>query len=277
MLGKLIKHEFKATWKTYTVIYLALIALTVLTRISVEMPFENKIFDIVRILLSLAYVIVAVCVGFFSIVIGLERFYKNMLKDQGYLTHTLPVKEWQHIVTKTLVFTVWTVVSSVVAFMSVMLFGVGRPEFRNVLNHIGDMFSGLSDYPRVIAAIIMGIVLLIVQVAVNLLGFYAAFSLGQIFGKHRILGAVIFYFVLNYAMQLLMSVFMLLSEGIMNKFDNMSVEISGATGNMLLAQINSQTGVIMAFFGLCFVMEFIIAAVYFVITNFMLSKKLNLE
>ena len=46
MLGKLIKHEFKETYKIFGILYGAFILLTLISRFSLKLPFDNMfLFD----------------------------------------------------------------------------------------------------------------------------------------------------------------------------------------------------------------------------------------
>ena len=73
MLRKLIKHEFKANWKTFGLIYAALLILTLVTRGIYELDFESEIFKLTKYICTFAYVLVVVFVAFFNIIIAFSR------------------------------------------------------------------------------------------------------------------------------------------------------------------------------------------------------------
>ena len=84
MLGKLIKHEFKATGKSFVLLFGATLALTVFSKIAMYLPFDNLIWQII---VGVAAVACVFCIfaGFIvAFVIMIYRFYNNMLKDEGY-------------------------------------------------------------------------------------------------------------------------------------------------------------------------------------------------
>ena len=121
MLGKLIKHEFKATGKSFVLLFGATLALTIFSKIGMNLPFDNFIW---RIIIGVAAVGCVFCIfaGFIvAFVIMIYRFYNNMLKDEGYLSHTLPVKSWQHLISKLVTDLVWLLASIAVSFLSLFI------------------------------------------------------------------------------------------------------------------------------------------------------------
>lgn len=271
MLGKLIKHEFKATAKVFSLLYVAFITLTLLTKFCVYIPFENYVFKIMEILLSILYVVALMGMSLFSFVLVLMRFNTNMLKDQGYLSNTLPVKMWQHITAKVITYVVWVVLSFIAMFVSLGIFfaGDGSEEV------IRAFFNKLADNTGLIPLLIFVIVLLIAQAFVNILNCFAALSLGQIFSKHRVAGAVLFYFVLNYALGFLTSVAMVAAEPLINKIA--VVEDAATEINSFTEVVLSVRGPLYAYLFVLLLCQIVLGVIYYVITNFMLTKKLNLE
>lgn len=271
MLGKLIKHEFKATYKIFGLLFGALLALTLLTKFCVYIPDDYKIFKILKIILTVLYVIIVVCMSLFSVVIVLMRFNNNMLKDQGYLSHTLPVKMWQQITAKVLTYMVWVILSVMGTVISLGIFFTGEGTGKVIRMFV----NGLSDNKKLIPMLICFTVIMIMQIGVNILNFFAAMSLGQIFSKHRTAGAVLFYFILNYALSFISSLLMLVADPLMKKIETIDakLQVASSFGDVMVAV----QGPMYAYMGVLFVMEIFLAVVYFAITNYMLTRKLNLE
>ena len=93
MLKQLLKYEFKATGRTYGGLYLALVALAVLSGFSLRSSSKDDFAS----LLLFAYMVVAVAVAVVSVMTIVTRFTRNLLGREGYLMHTLPVTESQLI------------------------------------------------------------------------------------------------------------------------------------------------------------------------------------
>ena len=96
MLKQLLKYEFKATGRTYGGLYLALVALAVLSGFSLRSSSKDNFAS----LLLFAYMVVAVAVAVVSVMTIVTRFTRNLLGREGYLMHTLPVTETQLVTLK---------------------------------------------------------------------------------------------------------------------------------------------------------------------------------
>lgn len=110
MLKQLLKYEFKATGRTYGGLYLALVALAVLSGFSLRSSSKDDFAS----LLLFAYMVVAVAVAVVSVMTIVTRFTRNLLGREGYLMHTLPVTESQLILSKLISSVVWMLCSSIV-------------------------------------------------------------------------------------------------------------------------------------------------------------------
>lgn len=274
MLGKLIKYEFKGTYKLFGLLFGALILLALLSRFCIFVPFDNFIYDIFTGFITVAYVISVFCITLACTVIVMMRFNRHMYKDEAYLTHTLPVKPWQHIVAKLVTYTVWLIASVIMMLTSLLVYFVNTDEFDSILDFINEFFELIGENPVLIVSIILVLVVCIIQTMVTLLAYMSALSLGQIFRKHKIAGAVFFYFVLNNIVGTISSLIM--SFPLVTKtMDNYVETMEKATE---VADIAASVGGMINFMMIiCLISLAICAALYFGITNYMLSKKLELE
>ena len=95
MLGKLIKHEFRATGRLMAPLFGALLLLAVFARVTnqilQQVPNPTRVLYIVSVLLAIVYVLAGLGVMVFSTVLMIKRFHQNFLTDEGYLTFTLTV------------------------------------------------------------------------------------------------------------------------------------------------------------------------------------------
>lgn len=274
MLKKLIKHEFKATAKTMGLLFGAVLLLSVLTSISLKLPEGNKFFDTIKAVLIAVYVVVMFGMMFAGILLLIFRFYNNMLKDQGYLTHTLPVKMWQHIVAKMLTYFVWIVAAVVVAAVSlgIFLMGTGVVDFSQIGEAISQFGAALEEYPEFINMGIWILVLGILQIFANILCMFASRSMGQLFGKHRVAGSVASYIGLNYIVGILTS---FITYFPMSSLENQMNAVD--EWNSVQPAIKFLHGITNSVFPVSFVVDLVLIALYFGITHFMLTRKLNLE
>ena len=102
MLGKLIKHEFKAVNRLMIPLHLALIVITVIGRFYIQLTLSarneyfyseaaNVWYGVLDMTLVLFYIIALVAISIItSVYLTIIRFRKNLFTDEGYLMHTLP-------------------------------------------------------------------------------------------------------------------------------------------------------------------------------------------
>ena len=115
MLGKLLKYEFKATSRILLPLYGALLIFAFIVKIfigtkldGVNMDFLGGIPAVVSIF---TYGATMAAVFIVTIFIIIQRFYKNLLGDEGYLMNTLPVSTTSNISSKLISAIIWSLVS----------------------------------------------------------------------------------------------------------------------------------------------------------------------
>lgn len=275
MLGKLIKHEFKGTYKIFGVLFGSLILLTLLSRFCLYVPFENVVYDMISGLLNIVYVLSIVCISVVSIVIVMLRYNRTMYKDEGYLTHTLPVKPWKYIVSKTITYVVWIMSSIIMMFVSLFIYFVGTKEFDKVIDFFNDVIKVVKNQPQIIVTGIIVLIVCIVQLIVNIISYMSALALGQMFRKHKIFGAVLFYLALNSFMSAVSTWIMAIIPNFMDYVNGMTKRFEKVSTIEELVNIGCNTMNVMMLVST--VILIITGAVYFMITNYMLSKKIELD
>ena len=93
MLAKLLKHDIKKTSRSLVVYYGILLLLAIGTRL---LEWLSSIFKPVGSLYALiifAFVLALVGIFFYTFALSIISFYKEFIKDEGYLMHTLPVSK----------------------------------------------------------------------------------------------------------------------------------------------------------------------------------------
>ena len=200
MLGKLMKYEFKSMGRIFLPIYVTLIIIAVVNRVfrigNLEVGFAISAFILVLLFMGLG------CVTIIEII---QRFNKNLLKDEGYLMFTLPVTSTQLIMSKLLISLVWTILSGFVA-VCVGLIIVGDSEMISVfLTDFSRMYTAL-DRSVMNACQISAMHFMITMIVIGLLiytmlVFQVYFSLAAaqlpVFVKYRWIAAFVVYNILN--------------------------------------------------------------------------------
>ena len=286
MFFKLLKYEWRAMIRAMLPIYVATLAIAAVNGLMINGSmfnrFENlfagtffeSLLAIFQALMIMVYVGLIIGLFVMTMVVIVQRFYKGLLKEEGYLMFTLPVSVTKLTLSKAVISMFISIITGIVAFFAIGLLA-GTDFFRGLLSLPGDMFMAFQmalaagGEEAVLAVhcifyVIEVIIMLILGGFESTYGFYAAMSLGQMARTHRVIWAVVWYIGLSIAESIgVWSLMFLLSRPL-------SVIFSVATfGNAILS-------LHLFFIGMIF-LTFICLAVRFVITDMVLKKKLNLE
>lgn len=214
MLGKLIKHEFRATGRLMAPLFGALLLLAVFSRVAnqilQQVPNPTRVLYIVSVLLAIVYVLAGLGVMVFSTVLMIKRFHQNFLTDEGYLMFTLPVSVhsllWSKLITAALFF-LFTFAAELLALAIVIWQGgVSTELYNNFISGLRELGSYYTGNGITIA--LETFAMLFVSLLVTCLLFYAPMSIGYSFANHKGLLSVVFYFVIQ-AVQQIFGVFTL--------------------------------------------------------------------
>lgn len=274
MLGKLLKHEWRATWKVPT----ALIGLNLFCAMAAGASFALPIWESDWIGLPISAVMVMMLFYFAMIgcTLGITiymavRYYKNMYTDEGYLTHTLPVTARQLLLTKVINMSAWSLLSVISVFVSivifiVMLFLFITPDGVSLGEIVAELLIALSE-PEMkgwqLFILLMALFLFISSFSGTMM-IVGSVNIGQMIRKHRILGAVGAYFGIYTVVQIIGSLMMFpMMFGVMLNSDNME--------NVSVFDIYNPI------YGSMAVVFLAVAIALYFISEYLLRKKLELE
>lgn len=279
MLGKLIKHEWLSTWKVPTALCIYLIILTLLGCTSFLSPLwqsNNPIVETFAGSSVFLYVISLLACSFATFVYFVVRFYRNMYTDEGYLMHTLPVKSWEHIISKGLVFFIWSLIAGFAVVLSVCSLAftavavVSEVDLSEVLNTARVFWPEIMQEFREVWGLSMSVTLLLLVISgickmvYSILLIYTAISIGQTFNKHKVMASFIAYGCLMIVLQIVTSLvqiplFMLHLE---------RINFSSST---------TVSSVLSPSFWLDLIISIICIVTFWLITETIMRKKLNLD
>lgn len=205
MLGKLIKHEYKATSRNFWLLYLLFLLITVFNKIFLEINISNNQFlRLFQDIFMFTYIIMCMSLFILTLVFLVMRFYKNMLGDEGYLMFTLPVKTWQHLVSKLILCTLWCFLSVICFVISIFILVSGHGELTLMFKEILAFWDYviLSFGNRIYFTISLYLVLFFLSHIFSWLMTYLSLGIGQLFNQHKILASIGAYFILYTLIQI---------------------------------------------------------------------------
>lgn len=263
MLGKLIKYNNRPIARIILPFYLVLLCITIVTCIISVNKSSSLVIEIFKTLSTFMYIISLLAMLFGTMIAILLHFYQNSVSDQAYFTYSIPATIHQHIISKTIVGTIWMFLSMIACVISVAFLGFCnrnsdliediREKFKLALEQIKE-FTSLSS----IALLVLLLLFLILTIVVQMLVAQFCFAGGQLFRDHKILGSIAMYIIYYTAGQVLTMIplaILLINYGL-----HMSIEQALTTISISSIFIYIIT---------------IVTSYYF--THRFLSKKLNLE
>ncbi len=273
MLIKLLKYEFRSIGRQLIPLYLGVLALALINHLFwFSAPANSGLADtlggIPAYASMLGYIAVIVALFVITLLLIIQRFYKGLLTEEGYLMFTLPCKPWQLIAAKGITAAVMTAVGTCIGFLSGMLMALKLSDWGEVFRAFGtipwdQMFKYHAFWPLYILELI---VLIVVCLFGSIGHLYVAIALGHLSNKHRVSLAIVAYIGINIAMSAIM---MAIGQSI-DIFDINHMLNRWFYGMHDAAQVH----LLML---LLIVGNLIPAAIYFFGTNWILSRKLNLE
>ena len=267
MVKKLIKYDFASYLRLLLPVQLVLIGIAALSRfVQLFEAKDSTVYDIVFTSSVILYAIAIAASILVTIIVALVRFYQGMYTNEGYLSHTLPVTPTQHIFSKLIVSLLFEIGTALAIFISVCVITLGDVNielFKAGFFLLGKFFETFNANAALY--IVEFIIMLIVSSAAGLMMLYFCISVGQLAAKKKILLAVGVYFGLYFISQIFSTILIIIvtvNPEMMEKIAEWIVKNITA-----FYHISMCSGILLSL---------ILGAVYFLITRWIMSRKLNL-
>ena len=266
MLGKLLKYDLRANLKIFLFIWPAIVVFSLLERLLVAlMPSSSPIAQVLIIMTIAVFMMALVAACIFSLVISVIRFYSGLLRDEGYLMFTLPVKPWLLLLSKLLAAMLTLIPTCIFAYFGIALILSGTTD--GVWNAMFN-FSQILDQPLSAGTLILAGLTVLAAVANMILRVYFVSCLGHLFRRARIFLSILFYYLIGVLMQITSTLTLVSVNYEPNTFFN-SV--------FTWVETLSFNGAMSAFLGTILLINVAIGCVYFFVSEVILRKHLNLE
>lgn len=283
MLGKLMKYDLRSGIRTFSLIWIGLAALAAINGLTLRIAFDGDIQSelanfIITVLPMVLLVALYVAMGIFMLVFIINRFYKGLLGDEGYLMFTLPVSVSEHIGSKLLTSMIFQIGSFAVAVLSGgLLFAVLTPPN---FSDVAQAFQEAGRYLRVNPlpagtgwVVAEFIVYTLIAAAVSILQIYTAISIGHLGKKNRGWLALLAYIGISIAFSIIMNgcMSLLQSDAFPNVLLNWEFCLDDTGWHV------QGVGMIASTIGIGIGLELLKGTGFFFATRAILSKRLNLE
>ena len=254
MLSKLLKYDLRANLKIYLFVWPPLITLALIDRLSLAIEVEGTLGTIFVIMTTSLFILALIAACVLAVIISIVRFYSGLLRNEGYLMFTLPVKSWQLILSKFLTALLTLAVTVGLSILcGIFVFG-GVDGMLEILSAI---FS--ANAPTGLT-MLLTVLLCVASLCVSILQIYLSCSIGHLFRRRRILFSILFYYAINIAVEFFSLLLM--------------VGIVGTSVIDQLLWMNHGENILLA---VLLVAEIALGCVYFFVSERLLRRHLNLE
>lgn len=274
MLTKLFKVEMRAMGRTLLPLFgIGLIATAVSKLISIISEYffpalsatgqSSPVFEIISTFLMVIVFIFLFGIILVSYIVALQRFYNNLLGDEGYLMFSLPATPAQHMGAKLLAALAWEVCSILLFIFCVSLFS-GGPRVE-----VGFTMTIAQS----VLVYTLFIVLLLMAITNAFLMPYASMAIGSRRPQQRLMASAGAFIVIYLIMQVLTVVTIVILGLVIN------AQSSNPQFLLWISQMSFPSiipnAICMLFVGIIVIFA-IIGTIFWFITKRILSKKLNL-
>lgn len=277
MLSRLIRHEWRETWRIPVISFLVILFLTLVCFIcfrQLEPPADENSVNAGAFVIMMLYCLIISCISTVVTIYIAIRFYRNLYTDEGYLMHTLPVTPRQLILAKLLVAALWVFVLSLLALWAIcciLLFGLPAMA----LVDMSVIIPALTEYfPQIfgmgpVAFLLFYVLLSLVSAFSSVLVAYAAISLGQLFSKHKVMASILCYIGFTMLIQTVSTLLMtpsltrlVLSQDMVNTASGIPSYFGAYMREILLISMAGSV---------------ICAVISYILTEYIMRRQLNLD
>lgn len=261
MLGRLLKYEIKSTARIYLPLYLLLFLTAVINKIFISI--NSGSLGIPIAISMTAYVAIVAAIIVITLVMTIQRFYKNLLQDEGYLMFTLPVSVDANILSKMFAAVIWNIASMMISFFSVFVLAVDADIMYQIAKSWRGFLAFLATQSSLVYWIIfLGITLFLLSLVVGILNLYVAMAIGHLVQKHRVAASLGAFFLIGLVQQILATVVITIASdyGWLDFLRDMQPIYQAQW--VLTAMI---------------IVVGVLGVIYYFVTKYILKNKLNLE
>ncbi len=272
MVKKLFKHEFAAYFRLMLPVEVAVLGIGIITRIIMLFENDSIIFKISGVSVWILMVLATFAGSLAMLIFAVMRYYKNLFSYEGYLSFTLPVTPAQHIIVKSVTAVVLDFIATIIAVISLCIAASGNLLTESVkagVYLVQKLFETFNNTHLVFYIVEIALVLILGSFE-KLFLYYACISIGQTAKKHRVLMAVVAYFVYDMIVWVLTTIFQIIFTVTTIAAPEFCEKVAVFITNHAYASVHTALSGIIIF-------EILFIALCFVISHTIIRKKLNLE
>lgn len=268
MFLKVFKYDFKALIYKYLPVLAILPVLAVIVRLVNLIGYDDNVFFLLLKMGVNGFFILGCCfISIYTIVICIVRYAKSLFKDQGYLTHTLPVTKHSLLLSHLLADFLMQIISFLVLMVCCVIAYLNSMLWEVLIQAFQEMFKVAMTEEEIIRLLagptILMLLCMLFSSFQSLFVIYTGIAIGHAFAKNKGILSVIFCIALNYAIGIGLTI-------VISLYGLLSRNFYFETPQDIINYLNGYLGIILA---ICIV----ICLVGYFVDIYLMQKKLNLE
>ena len=192
---RILKHDFKSTYKEFLAMFAGLIGLSILMGIVLLIDVKNIFSVMIMVTLFVFYYFAFAAIGIMWIICVIQSFNNKFFTKEGYLTFTTPISIDSLIISKLIVNFIWfllTVVAYIISFL-ILFFAATRGQlFREMFDFIIQIVQSCFNYPVVFITSIVKVIIYVVSLMLTLFFTLSILNSGKV-RKGRVLLTLLIY------------------------------------------------------------------------------------
>lgn len=267
-MGRLMKYDLRAAMKLFVPLWIGTLILSLINSFTIpaQSEIESRMLEFFVSMMMIAYVLAVIAIVIVTIIYIIMRFYQGLLKDEGYLTFTLPVGIDSILWAKAFTGLILLAVSGVVCMLSLLILVWQFLEFQD-FSLFFRMFAENSTVGDGIMIIFSAVLAAVSTCLSGIFHGYLSMGFGQLAKKRKLGMSVLSYVIIStvsstIAGVVIMPLFVWLMENM------------GQTNVLML--FDGIKGVWLIFL-LISLYNLIFTAIYYFPTRYIFKNKLNLE
>ena len=266
MLTKLIGYEMKAFGRIILPLYAATIGMAIIMGVGIRVLDERLFSTLLGAVIIMIFVSLIIATMVMTGLLCVQRFYRNLLGNEGYLMFSLPAGTHQLILAKVLSSLIWALLGGVAGVCTVLVMGFMAVPLQDTIRFFKEisMHLRMLSLGKELGAVAVWLVILILFFAASLMQIYTAIAVGHQWSAHRVLGSVLAFFGIGI---------------IRNTIGGLLGQIGYRIGwaDFIAARFESNLLLAWQFQAAVIVSTLILIAIYGAVTWYFLDRRLNLE
>lgn len=279
MLGKMIKHELAATGRILLPLQGILLIISVIGWLLLNL----KVFDEhveIGITMFMFYILFIFAIAVATQIYLAVRFYKNLFTDEGYLSFTLPVKPYMHLVSKGISMAIWQMINVTMTVISVAILML----YQNIL---GELISACSEIDwgylgevglTVPGLIGFGVAFYVISLFFSITTVFVSVCIGQLANTYKAAASIVAYVVIQVCYQIITSI--ITSITMVGDMFGITTDVmyeEMAAGYSEIELVRSVIDMYKHTFLSVMIISGVLSVIFYIVSHIIVSKRVNLQ